>query len=146
MTDLYRQYHDRLRDEARMLCRCHHLADDLMQDVWIKVSRASYDGRAALPWLRTILRNAYRDHLRYEARRPHMSLEYDPSVRESPTDRICKREQLARLLDKLPEHLAQVVRLRLQGLSTREISKRFGIPEGTVRSRLHTAHKKSRAA
>lgn len=50
------------------------------------------------------------------------------------------QQRLEREIDRLPEKLHAVVVLSaVQELSTRDIARTLGIPEGTVRSRLHAA-------
>jgi RNA polymerase sigma factor (sigma-70 family) len=57
------------------------------------------------------------------------------------------RDELDRALDSLPiDHRAVIVLKHYAGLSNAEISKALGVPEGTVRSRLHHAHRSLRAA
>ena len=63
------------------------------------------------------------------------------SVEDSAAGREFQ-QRLDRAVDALPEGLRRVVILAaLEGYDTRETSTLLGIPEGTVRSRLHRARK-----
>jgi RNA polymerase sigma-70 factor (ECF subfamily) len=97
-----------------------------------------------LPYLRTVMRNAFyaRKHL------PASSL----SIEELPSDSLgCARSDTAgsvqarmtiRAIADLPAHQRDVVvAVDLEGFSYREAAGMFGVPEGTVMSRLHRARK-----
>jgi RNA polymerase sigma factor (sigma-70 family) len=62
---------------------------------------------------------------------------------DSPSEIVEAREELGRLLDMLPEDRQVMVRLKAQGLSTREIGERLGVSERTVRRVLEDLRKRS---
>ena len=97
-------------------------------------------------WFDRILVNICRDRLRARRRRPVVDLgpllgtsavggtAADPAVSVGAADAV---ERAMRALD--PDHIAVVV-LRFEAdLTVGAIAQRLGIPEGTVKSRLHTA-------
>jgi RNA polymerase sigma-70 factor (ECF subfamily) len=60
---------------------------------------------------------------------------------------VIDRDQLERGFRRLqPEQRAILVLRHYAGLETLEIADALGIPHGTVRSRLHHAHREMRAA
>jgi RNA polymerase sigma-70 factor, ECF subfamily len=72
-------------------------------------------------------------------------METRPTVSENAENVLVECEfqlRLQREIDRLPEKLRSVVLLSaVQELNTRDIADMLGIPEGTVRSRLHLARK-----
>jgi RNA polymerase sigma-70 factor (ECF subfamily) len=60
---------------------------------------------------------------------------------------VADRDELERSFRRLPiDHRAVLVLKHYAGLSNPEIAEALGIPEGTVRSRLHHAMRGLRAA
>ena len=64
-------------------------------------------------------------------------------VVDSPSEIVEAREELGRLLDLVPEDRQVMIRLRLQGLSTREIGERLEVSERTVRRVLEDLRRRS---
>ena len=122
--------------------------DDLVQEVFFKVIEglASFVPQRPFPhWLYTVALNTGRNHVRNRAR----ELSVDPSELESMpllgneaadcTDDILGA-RLVRLVASLPEHMREVVSLRIgSDMPYGEIGDILGIPEGTARSRMHNA-------
>jgi RNA polymerase sigma factor (sigma-70 family) len=65
------------------------------------------------------------------------------AVNDSPSEVVEARETLGRLLDLLPENRQVMVRLRVEGLSTREIGERLKVSERTVRRVLEDLRRRS---
>ena len=78
-------------------------------------------------------------------RRDSSWLEASPPSTSDMETLLAQREFRSRLqqeIERLPEKLRGVLLLSaVQELSTRDIAEMLGIPEGTVRSRLHLARK-----
>jgi RNA polymerase sigma-70 factor (ECF subfamily) len=146
-------------------------ADDLAQDVWLRVATrsAGYQPRAAAPgrpaarlstWLFTLARNRVIDHLR--AARPGVSLD-DPLDDErtlldtlaapsgfGPVRRIENRqqaEQLLAALNALPPVQRDAFLLQAEGnMSVAEIAAAAGVGVETAKSRLRYARAALRRA
>jgi RNA polymerase sigma-70 factor (ECF subfamily) len=59
----------------------------------------------------------------------------------------CLDERLERAFRSLSKELREAVWLTdVEGLKYREVADRVGVPVGTVRSRLHRAHRRLREA
>lgn len=134
-------------------------AEDLLQELWLRVwQRADqWEGRGRpLAWLLAIGTNLALNHLR--ARRGDISLaglgEYDPSqipasladaIVPGPEEQALWRDQLDRVraaMAVLPPEKREALRLvRVQGHSLREAAEQLGLPVGTLKSRLHHAHR-----
>jgi len=122
--------------------------DDLTQEVFLRVINGlpSYVPiRPFAHWLYTIALNVGRNHVR--GRRTVVFVDTDEmrnvaaagnAVKTLPEEIVAKA--LMRLASRLPEHLLDVVSLRIgSGMPYGEIGEVLGIPEGTARSRMHSA-------
>jgi RNA polymerase sigma-70 factor (ECF subfamily) len=131
----------------RRLCGNPHDADDLFQEVAVRVWR----NRKARPILRNargwILTIAFRAFLDHQASRPHLaSLEDDDrAFARVGADRdpvaIAEVAERARLLDSAVARLSPTLRSVIVlhytgGLSIREVAHATGLSVGTVKSRL----------
>jgi RNA polymerase sigma-70 factor, ECF subfamily len=131
------------------------VGQDDAQDVAQQALLAAWRGwprlrdRASLrPWLYSILVNTCRNHLRARKRRPRpLSLERDPvvaaiqhSAANAMADHLARRDALDRAFERLSAEQRAVLALRYTlDLPVHEVAVRLGIPEGTVKSRLHIA-------
>ena len=124
------------------------LAEDLAQDVFIKVYKALPGYRHEKPfkhWLHRVAANAVTDALR--RRRPVVSLdgmEQPPASREADPQDVAARHDLQRAvrhaIASLPAHYRDTIALQAFGeLSYEEIARTLDIPLGTVMSRLNGA-------
>jgi RNA polymerase sigma-70 factor (ECF subfamily) len=135
---------------------CEQEAEDLTQEIFLKVFRAieGFDSRRASfsTWLRRVARNHVVDYYRC-SRKDRMTvsideelprLEQGPGHDTAPHDRVERSERqevLRKALNQIPPDLRQAVVLRdLQGLEYTEVSRVLGIPSGTAKSRVHRGH------
>ncbi len=139
---------------AFAVLRNHHDAEDVTQEVFLRVLRLRRDlGGVESPktWLSRI---AFRVALDRRPRRPQLSLDDESagtavaSLRSpgSGADELASSSQVQALLSeaivRLPEDLRHVVQLStVEELNSAEISILLGVPEGTVRTRLMRARK-----
>lgn len=128
-------------------------ADDLTQEVCIKVFQTlrSYDAAQGSfsTWLHRVARNHMVDHYRRTKKdRVTASIEEDletiqekPSPGTGPAGQLEAREQkelLQRGLDQLSPDLREAVVLRdLHDMDYLEIAQVLGVPQGTVKSRIN---------
>ena len=94
-------------------------------------------------WFRRILVNGCRDRLRRRGRVRWISLDDRPSEPEAadPFASSLARDTLGRALDVLSADERAVVVLHYwSDMTTADISAVLGVPQGTVKSRLHTAY------
>ena len=148
---LVAEYRPRLEAAARMLCQDAHEAEDLVFRAFERAIERIDDFRPTgsfYYWVYTILLNFHRMDLRKRAARKETVVPNDelPEVEDkspNPLEELAFRgsaEAVRTAVRKLPESYREVVVLRyFEDLSTPEIAKIVGIPEGTVRSRLHYA-------
>jgi RNA polymerase sigma-70 factor (ECF subfamily) len=153
--DLVRRYQDRLFTAMLYLTNCHSEAEDVVQEAFLHAFSKldSFAGRATFyTW---VYRIAVRRALtRKRRRRPrtnasegelfaeHASSRDDPL---RPLQLAETFEVLHRAVANLDEHQRAVVLLRdYEGFDSPTVANILGIPEGTVRSRLHRARSQLR--
>lgn len=145
---LFSRHHRRLYGFLVRLTGDRDLADDLVQDVFLRLLRfrASYraDGQF-VPWLFRIARNAAADR-HQEVRRGTEKVAADDSAPDNdpaPLDRLISHEeqqQLERVPASLPLAHREVLLLRgTERLSHRDLAIALHCSEGAARVRLHRA-------
>lgn len=140
-TLLYRHFHCDLRRFAAYLLHNPAAAEDVVQNVWLKVSRRIsrlQDPAVFTSWLYRAVRWEVQDYQKQATQRLTESLadQHEPFVNHSePPDNA-----LARAITCLPAEVREVVQLYyLHELAQQQIALVLDIPEGTVKSRLHRA-------
>lgn len=164
--------HDRSRPvwsefEARATSRlpeCHRLAAaivgpdyaaDVVQDALVDAWRALAglrDPNAFEPWLRSIVVNRCRNHLRGRGRRVRtIQLDAAASIAGEDTGSVRlaadQSDRLERAFHRLsPDHRAVLALRFTLDLPVRDVALTLGVPEGTVKSRLNAAITRLRSA
>jgi len=127
------------------------MAEELTSDVFFRVWRkaALYDPARGLftTWLYQVAGNVARNRLETHGRRPRPEAlgaeDRLPSTDEQPHEDLMRaedRDQLrGALLELRPKDRMILVLRHLEGRSTSEIATIAGVPEGTVKSRVHYA-------
>ena len=155
MVDQYiRQYGKRLYGLCLSLCADPTEADDLYQETWLRVIKSlpRYDpNRAFEPWLTKICVNTYRSALRRIGRTPLLSFrsgeEKDALLCAIPAPEEADYASLYEAIANLPEKLrVAVVLFYFEDMDVAAAARAMGIPEGTVKSRLHKARKRLKEA
>ena len=131
---------------ARFLARDAALAEDIVQDAFLKAYRgfAGFRGGDPRAWLFAIVRTTF--HSAQRRRTDLAGLDDDPepaSDAESPEAALVREGEIAGLraaIEALPEPFRETLVLReLDELSYREIAAVADVPIGTVMSRLARA-------
>jgi RNA polymerase sigma-70 factor (ECF subfamily) len=124
----------------------HHVAEELMQDAFIKAWKAlpTFAFKSTLKtWVYTVALNTARDWLRSHAGKTFVAL--DPEAHTAmETDTPEVRAVREALLELDEETRALLMLHYYEDLDLYEIAKILGIPQGTVKSRLFTAKGKLR--
>lgn len=146
---LWNDFHERLRSFVRGRVRDDSLAEDIVQDIFLKVhTRASQlrDEEKIAPWLYQIARNAVIDHVR----KPRIEGREDETVAAAEPDGPLFAEQrlaesLGSMIDELPEPYREAVRLtEIDGLTQAEMAARVGISVSGAKSRVQRGREKLR--
>ena len=145
------RYKARLLDYLGSRVRDYHVAEDLVQETFLRVFVAARRrtfgdrSRCLAGWLFTIAERCLIDHSRARARRPTLvpaagNLADAVDLAASPAEALARFEQRQRLyalLERLPTAQAQVVRLKaLADLSFPEIARLTQTPLAAVKSRM----------
>lgn len=143
-------------DEARRLCVRYAYrysknpseAEDIAQEALLRAWRRRStlrDAGSRRGWLAVIVRNeAFRQHAR---RRPDpvATLEAEHGADDERVLKTVERADIHAAISRLDERDRQLVRLRYdEDLTQTAIAHRLGVPEGTVKVRLHRVRAKLR--
>jgi len=163
---LFARYREMLRRHLMRTVRDESAAEDLLQEVFLRVWTCAeqWDGRGTFKaWLFRIGTNQALNHLRTVRRQREQSLEIPPDETdeeeenlipgwlidtaslgpEAILERAEQRELLWRLVEALPDEKREVVHLVYEAeMELRQVALTLGVPEGTVKSRLHYAMKR----
>jgi len=146
-TYLYENYSGALRSVILNIVNEEELANDVLQEVFIKIWRQidHYDplkGRL-FTWMLNISRNAAIDTVRsksFQNSRQNRELTEDVYTAGGSSEMNTDQIGLRKLVNQLKEEYRVLVELSyFQGYTQDEISKATGIPLGTVKTRLRTA-------
>ena len=147
---LYGLTHAKLLGVALRILRDRGLAEDVLQESYVKIWRhaASYDPSIAAPmtWMATIIRHGAIDALRRRQLEAVGSEQEMATVASDAPDPV-EEMHLARLrpkalaaFAKLPEEKRRLILLAyLKDRSRQELSQRFGVPANTVKTHLRRA-------
>jgi RNA polymerase sigma-70 factor (ECF subfamily) len=140
LENIYREYRTRVFSTAYRFLRNREDAEDVTQDVFVKVFKKMGDfrGDAKLStWIYRITVNTALDLLRKRKRRPTVSIDY---VAEPSTGSSNLKTLIEGMIPSLPEGYRKVFVLHdIQGLKHAEIAEVLGITEGGSKSQLHRA-------
>ncbi len=154
---LYQKYGNLVYSLAVRVLREPSLAEEVTQDVFLKVWRYPDRWDATLgqfsSWLLTITRNAAIDRLRVERRKPSRigvpvdDLELAATPTAFSDDPLWLNGQvLGKLLEQLPADQRQVIEMAFfQGFTHTELADEMSLPLGTVKTRLRLGLQKLRS-
>lgn len=156
VSQLLERHTRRVRDYVRMLVKENDVADDLTQEVLIKVVRVLDEGRYTdkgrfLPWVLRIAHNRVLDYFRAQKQVKTVSESNagfdilgntnlaEPSIEEHLVSEQQAAEVRA-LIELLPEEQREVVKMRYyDGLSFKEIAEHTGVSINTALGRMRYA-------
>lgn len=158
--EVVRKHGGRLLAVAARILGSEDEAPDVVQEAFISAWRgiAAFEGSSRLStWLHRIVVNACLARLRAAPVKSEVSLAdeeqgvrlafagqpsawFDPGV--DLEKRVAMRHAIQRALRLIPEELRSVLLLRdVEGLTSREVADHLGLPDTTVRQRLHRARR-----
>lgn len=154
MKEIFTMYVEAYSDDLSRLCMslcCNTQdAEDLFQDTWHKAMKNYSQYNSSFPfdkWLYSICVNTFKNTLKLSYNRNKIdfaSLEDKERFLSSIPDESSLTPEvyfeLRKIISDLPKKLRVVVVLKFfKDFSLKEIAEILKIPEGTVKSRLHTA-------
>ena len=156
VSQLLERHTRRVRDSVRMMVKDNDVADDLTQEVLIKVVKVLDEGRYTdkgrfLPWVLRIAHNRVLDYFRAQKQNKTVSESSagfdilgsknfaEPSIEESIIlDQ--RAEEVRALVEELPDEQREVVKMRYyEGLSFKEIAEQTGVSINTALGRMRYA-------
>ncbi len=154
-AELFHQRKERVYRLALAILRNEQDAEDVTQDVFLRVSRqvGDFQGQSAFTtWLTAIVVNACRDKLRRQRLRRAIPLDW---LRGKPagdsTPEMVEQERERRSLWACVDRMENTYRLPVilfyaEGLPAGEVAQVLRLPVQTVYARLNTAREKLRRA
>jgi len=143
--EIYRDSVEVVRKHVRRIVRCQHTTDDIVQDVFLIALQKLHTVRDVdkIPaWLVRIAINQATTHYRSKRQEALPELSAVDKAR-SPDDNASRSEHLAQVrhaVDSLPDcQRSAVHEFYYAGKMTKAIAMEQGIPNSTVRTRLHKA-------
>lgn len=156
-TLLVKAYQNKVYSLAYYATKNHHDAEDVAQEVFLKIWRAlpSYRGEAPDVWIMKIAKHTCLDFLKQKKRVEPLEYEIDGQSAERPipdTDvqsnppeaamQEQRRKELAKALLRLSDEHREILTLRyMNDLSYEQLQEVLGVGMGTVKSRLSRAKK-----
>ena len=156
ISQLIERHTPRVRDYIRMMVKDRDVADDIMQETFIKVVRVIDDGRYAdngkfLSWVLRIAHNQVIDHFRATKNSKAVN-ESDAGYNMLGTLRFAENtvevrmisqqieEDVRRMIDLLPDEQREVVMMRYySGMSFQEIADQTDVSINTALGRMRYA-------
>ncbi|MDF2511017.1 MAG: hypothetical protein K0S04_883 [Herbinix sp.] len=149
---LIRQYGNDVLRTAYMYVKDIHSAEDIFQDVFIKVNQklSTFEGNSSIKtWIIRITINTCKDYLKSAWNRrvvPMMDYQEDAIISETDYDEVESqdtKELIKQSVLSLPEKYKDVVLcVYFQEMSIAETANALQIAEGTAKSRLSRAREK----
>jgi RNA polymerase sigma-70 factor (ECF subfamily) len=155
LEDLWTDLGDRVRGFVGKRVNDPHAADDIAQDIMLKVQAQLASGPLAHEkfdaWVFRVARNAVIDHYRARAVREASSAgAVDPADARAPApdERTAAAELsqcVRQIIQRLPPEYAQALTLTdLEGLSQQELADRIGLSLSAAKSRVQRGREKLR--
>ena len=156
VSQLLERHTRRVRDYVRMMVKDSDVADDLTQEVLIKVVKVLDEGRYTdkgrfLPWVLRIAHNRVLDYFRAQKQVKTVnesSAGFDilgsknfaePSIEDNIISEQ-RAEEIRSLVEELPEEQREVVKMRYyEGLSFKDIAEHTGVSINTALGRMRYA-------
>lgn len=149
---LIRQYGNDVLRTAYMYVKDMHTAEDIFQDVFIKVNQklSTFEGSSSIKtWIIRITINTCKDYLKSAYSRrvvPMMEYQEDAIISETDYDEVEKKdtkELIQKAVLSLPSKYKDLVLcVYFQDMTLTEAAHALNIAEGTAKSRLSRARQK----
>jgi RNA polymerase sigma-70 factor (ECF subfamily) len=150
-TRIYQQTAAGVYACLRRLCGCPDLAEDLLQETFLAVFKGlpGFNGRSSpRTWVYAIAVNKFRDHCRNRWGRVEVDsekLEAFSSQGPEPLEAVIREEERRRIYESVlalpPELRITLVLVRFEELTYSAAAEILGTTPGTVRMRIHRAHR-----
>jgi|SRR5947208_1439182 len=140
VEEIWRELASELRGFIRARVRDHATAEDILQDVFVKIHQKLPTLRAGErleAWVWRITRNAVIDHYRSRKSALEVPETLPASLDESKSEPEGLRAAFSRMIQSLPEPYREAVVLtELEGMTQQELANRLGISLSGAKSRV----------
>ena len=142
---LYERHGVALDSWARRRFRDRRVAEEVVHEAvlsaWRKYEQYDPERGSEQAWMFGIVRNVANSRHRKDRRHLQVIPDSEATAGEPEEDQSARIVERSLIIDAMrtlsPDHQAVIAATYWDGLSTREAAHRLGIPEGTVKSRLH---------
>jgi RNA polymerase sigma-70 factor (ECF subfamily) len=157
LTQIYDQYYRKVRKFILHTVRNEWVADDLVQETFIRISNnldSVRDAARLQAWIFRIAHNICRDYFRQQGKATDLALEEiygePPAAKAPSSQKQVEQGQMRKcvfgLINFLPESLRSVIILSdISEFSQKEIAEILGISVENVKIRLHRGRQKLKA-
>jgi RNA polymerase sigma-70 factor (ECF subfamily) len=151
---LFHAHFDRLYRYLQRQSGDPDLASDLVQEAFVRLHRRGSSPDAPAAWLITVATNLLRNHQSTRARRARLltgarGAELLSDAPPSPPETVETEELRRRVrtaVDRMPERERQLLLLRAEGYSYRDLARALGLNEASVGTLLARAKATFRSA
>ena len=152
LHDIWKELGSRVRSFVGKRLNDQHTADDITQDVMLKVQSEldTFPPEDKLPaWVLAVARNAVIDHYRARAVRDHADIADVNSADDAEDERQAVMRDLTpcltRMIEQLLEPYREAMKLAdIEGLSQQEVADRTGLSLSGAKSRVQRARQQLR--
>lgn len=140
---IWKEYHDQLLDFIRKRVKDDADADDILQEVFIKIlSKVDTlkDSDKLKNWLYQITRNTINDHYRLQQKGKNIEEPFDLQEEDADENTSMKAAEswIGLYIDGLPDNYREVVIMsELKGYSIADIAKNLDLSYTNARARVH---------
>ena len=127
---------------------CRTQAEDMLQDLWMRIHQARHSyrpGEPVLPWVYAIARrvrtDSYRQRRRVASRELTMTVLPEPFAQPGPASPLLFEDLVAPLSERQRDVLTM---LKVNGMSIEEVARATASTIGAVKQEAHRAYKRLR--
>ena len=150
------QYERMLRPFAFNLTQSREETEDLIQDTFCRAlanQEKFSEGSNIKGWLFTIMRNIFinnyhkkqRGHTILDSSENQYLLNSGSKIEKNGSERIFMAEDIQKAMEDISEDFTGPFMMHFNGFQYAEIAEKFGLPLGTVKSRIFFARKEMQA-
>lgn len=142
-----------LKNLAKKFTKDPEAINDLVQETFMRALKYMdqfFNNPRVVSWLFVIMKNIYINQykrLHFQQNYEDISLYfYNQNLSSEPhcdevTDKRMMLSEIASILNELPASHGEMFNNYIDGYKYRELSEMYGIPEGTIKSRIHIIRK-----
>ena len=147
------EYQKILKNLAKRFTKDQEAINDLVQETFIRALKYMdqfFNNPRVVSWLFVIMRNIYINQykrLSYQQNYDDISMYYynqntsTEPYSEDISDKRMMLGDISKILSDMPSTHGEMFNNYIDGYKYRELSEMYGIPEGTIKSRIHIIRK-----